>query len=600
MSMPTILEVMEDPKIFGNEFRGPSWRVWRVCLAGIFGLPVADDDLKFWTKFTGRTDPPTMQTLLAYLICGRRSGKTRIAALIAVYVSVFREYKLSAGELGVVLVISRNLKQTRVVFGYISALLDFPALRKMVIRKADGIIEIQNLAGNHIRIEIAPPDFRSVRGYTLCAAILDELAYYPQEGAARPDSELLAALLPALATVPNALLVAISTPFRKSGELWKAFNEYWGKDDAPALVWRAKTRQMNPHVSKAFVLAQYLRDRVSAASEFGAEFREDAGSFFDQNAIAACVTKGLFERPYIPGVKYFAATDPSGASSDSYTLAICHLENGRGVLDCLREKRPPFSPDGVTADFCQELKRYNVYQVTGDRYSGEWCREAFRKHGVNYKVAEFDRSKIYLELFAYINSGQVDLLDHPILLRQLAGLERRTTMFGRERIDHRTASHDDVSNCAGLALVTALIGSGSNKLTLWQFWIDKADEFLKTGITPEQQIENEFARLSPAKLQEPIRQKLPANTSTCPECGFAPLVRRDSAVDPLLHCNRCSAEFGVTLSRGGPVDPATANGFNCDTKNATVERWKREEAQRIARARSIPSPRLELPTRRGR
>ena len=50
-----------------------------------------------------------------------------------------------------------------------------------------------------------------------------------------------------------------------------------------------------------------------------------------------------------------------------------------------RERRPPFSPDGVVQEFAELLKSYKVRRVVGDRYAGEWPRERFRVHGIEYR-----------------------------------------------------------------------------------------------------------------------------------------------------------------------------------------------------------------------
>jgi hypothetical protein len=56
----------------------------------------------------------------------------------------------------------------------------------------------------------------------------------------------------------------------------------------------------------------------------------------------------------------------------------------------------------------------------------------FRKVGIEYVHAEKTRSELYLELLGPLNSGQVDLLDHPRLVAQLCTLERRTSRAGRD------------------------------------------------------------------------------------------------------------------------------------------------------------------------
>jgi hypothetical protein len=75
----------------------------------------------------------------------------------------------------------------------------------------------------------------------------------------------------------------------------------------------------------------------------------------------------------------FGFCDPSGGSADAMTLAIGHRQDDVVVIDALRERRPPFSPDDVAAEFAALLKSYRVTVVHGDRYAGEWPRERFRE-----------------------------------------------------------------------------------------------------------------------------------------------------------------------------------------------------------------------------
>jgi hypothetical protein len=139
------------------------------------------------------------------------------------------------------------------------------------------------------------------------------------------------------------------------------------------------------------------------------------------------------------------------------TLAVCHLDRatGHAVLDAVREKRPPFSPDQCVNEFAGLLQSYGVHKVTGDRYAGEWPREAFRKYGITYDPSEQTKSQIYVELLPLLNAGRCELLDHARLIAQLCSLERRTARGGRDSIDHPPHAHDDVANAVAGALVLA-------------------------------------------------------------------------------------------------------------------------------------------------
>jgi hypothetical protein len=154
-------------------------------------------------------------------------------------------------------------------------------------------------------------------------------------------------------------------------------------------------------------------------------------------------------------VTYVAFVDPSGGAADSMTLAIAHKQAGRIILDCVRERIPPFSPEDVVHEFAALLKPYRVAQVRGDRYAGEWPRDRFRASGITYAVADQPKSDLYRDLLPPLNSGQVELLDLPRLRAQLGGLERRTARGGRDTIDHAPHTHDDLVNAVAGALLLA-------------------------------------------------------------------------------------------------------------------------------------------------
>ena len=153
---------------------------------------------------------------------------------------------------------------------------------------------------------------------------------------------------------------------------------------------------------------------LSASAEYLAEFRRDIESFVSIEAVEGCVSRGVYERGALRECAYVSFCDPSGGSADSMTLAIGHLEYTRqtAVIDCLREAKPPFSPEAVVGEFCALLKTYRISTIMGDRYAGEWPREQFSKFGVTYEPAAKPKSELYGDLLPLINSRRIDLLDH--------------------------------------------------------------------------------------------------------------------------------------------------------------------------------------------
>lgn len=452
-------QALDDPHLFAPHFRGPSWAPWRTILRAIEASPPRRGDRKRFRELTAREGWPSEPAREVWIAAGRRGGKTRAMALLAVHRAAFIDYSryLAPGERATVMLLACDRTQARVAMRYVGGLLHaVPLLERMIEREAAEAIDLSN----RTTIEIHTASFRATRGYTLAAVVADEVAFWrSDETSANPAAEILAALRPGLATIPGAPLLAISSPYSRSGPLWEAYRRHYGKP-SDVLVVKAPTRALNPTIPQELVDRALEEDPEAAAAEYLAEFRRDVSTFLAREAIEACVTPGRRELPPMAGTSYVAFCDPSGGSSDAMTLAIAHAE-GRGdelraVLDAVREVRPPFSPDAVVREFAELLRAYRIETVRGDRYGGEWPAERFRVHGIEYRPADLAKSDLYRELLAPVNAGRVELLDLPRLVGQLAGLERRVARGGRDSIDHAPGAHDDVANAVAGALIEAL------------------------------------------------------------------------------------------------------------------------------------------------
>jgi hypothetical protein len=454
----SIRKALSEPKLLGGVLDGDSWHCWRVLLTASIGEPLTDDERDTFTKLTGRHHEPGQRVEELCAIAGRRGGKSKAMATLAAYIAGLCTHPLTRGEKGVLLCIAPDMKQAGIVLSYtVAAFEQSPILRQLIGNQTSDTLELTN----GISIEVRAASFRRLRGPTYICVIADEAAFWHSDESANPDTEILAACRPGLATT-NGMLVIASSPYARRGVLWQAHKQHYGPDgDKLILVAQGESRLFNPSLPKRVVERAYERDPASAAAEYGAEFRRDIESFVDLAAVEACVAVGVYERPPLSNLSYCAFLDPSGGSADSMTLAIGHEQDDVAILDAVREVRPPFSPEDVVSEFAALLKSYRIAHVTGDRYAGEWPRERFDVHDVKYEAAARPKSDLYRDLLPAINSRKVDLLDHPKLVAQLCSLERRTARGGRDSIDHAPGGHDDVVNCVA-GLVNALaIGAGA-------------------------------------------------------------------------------------------------------------------------------------------
>lgn len=432
-----------------------SWSAWFTALRCLYGLAIKNPRSKQLVKeCTGRDAAllPKDGFSTALLLTGRRSGKSRIAAIVGAYEAAMsgREKMLSAGETGMVAIIAPTKKQGRVVRNYLrSAFEQTPLLRNEVVNEtAEGF-----LLSNGVLIEVLVGDWRAVRGYTLLGCIIDEVCFFglDAESKVRSDSELLRAVKPSLATTGGPC-ICVSSPHAERGWAYRQFKNCWGNDAGKTLVWKAPSRTMNPLLDQQIIDDAMAEDAASARSEYYGEWRQDVQTYLPREIIEQCVIKNRQDLLPRTSITYRAFCDTSGGRSDSAALAIGHRDERKIIVDFLREWPAPFNPFSIAGQMAEELKRYHLFLVTGDAYGAEYTAGAFKSHGVSYQPAEQNKNELYLELIGPICSKEIELPDSERLASQLASLERKVRSGGHDLVDHPPGGKDDIANCvAGMA-----------------------------------------------------------------------------------------------------------------------------------------------------
>jgi hypothetical protein len=432
-----------------------TWANWKAVLRAMDALPMSAEEIEFFKSIAGGREPPTRRVSELVAACARRTGKDSIASLIAAYGAALfdQQDRLRPGERAQILCLACDRDQSQIVFGYIKSYFDgIPQLKAMVVRETKSSFELNN----GVDVTVATNSFRSVRGKPIFLAILDEAAFMLSETSASPDTELYAAIKPALLTIPGSRIVIISSPYRKSGLLWARYKKCFGKNDDNTLVIQAALRDLNPTISQETIDAEAQADPAAAVSELFGRFRDDVGAFLTIELIESAVDHKVVVRPPRKGVTYHAGIDPSGGARDSFAAAVSSRdESGIVTLDALLEIKAPFNPTSATERVSDLLKSYGVTTATSDRYAAEWPVDAFRKCGITLRHSERDRSKIYLDCLPLFTSGRARLLDNRRLVNQFASLERKTAPTGRDQVNHPIGGSDDIANACALSMVLA-------------------------------------------------------------------------------------------------------------------------------------------------
>jgi hypothetical protein len=459
--MITLADAMRDINLLGAPFQAPTFWTWHCVAKLLSGSPLDEREAKLFFECTGRTELPKGPVKNLSFLSGRRSGKDRFMSSVAIFRAALAadwQQILSVGEQGVVLLLGTDKKQARILRRYCAGLLQAPMLKEMVTRTTDERVEFSNGAV----LEIATNDANLVRGRSAIGILGTECCFWrTDETSSSSDEEVVSAALPGMSMIPDGgLLMMASTVHRKRGYMHRQWRECHGNNDSEDICWLSPSTTMNPLLPPAVVEKAVKADPQRARAEYLSIWREDVSDFIPMDILERATDFGVFERPPMRGVIYFAFTDASGGTGrDSFAIAIAHRDkNGMVVIDFLRERKPRFVPAEVVAEYAAILRLYNVTQITGDWYSSGWNADEWSRAGFRYLKSERTKSAIYLAALPMLLSSQVRLIDNETMRQQFVSLERRTHSNGRESVDDSGAAsaNDDLSNvCAGAMVLAA-------------------------------------------------------------------------------------------------------------------------------------------------
>jgi hypothetical protein len=424
------------------------------CLKSVYGLPLNEREREIYSRGTGRLTYEEKEQREATFITGRRGGKTgKLAAPIVCY-EAFRDHGLPPGEDAYVMLLAPTLKQARIAFRYIRKYVrNSPILSKRIIRMTRDEITLDNnvVIGCHACTQ------DGVRGRTVVAIVCDEIGFWASdEDAANPADEVLAALRPGMASVRNAKLIKISTPFTKSGVLWEEFQQR-GELDYP--VWQVTTFEMNPTITPQMVESERQHSEEKYRREYLAQFTDSISSWIPSEILNPCIARGRRQLPRQHGLNYVAAIDPA-SRGHNFALVILHqVPDGTVVVDLVRiwtgSAKVPLPFEGVLNEIKSILESYGINSAVGDQFNCDAIQQYLQRIGITYNVNVFGpqtRAQLFSGLKHLMVQGKIEILDDKALLQQLRNLTEERSERGQ--IDIRPSSGKD-DQAVALALAAS-------------------------------------------------------------------------------------------------------------------------------------------------
>ena len=389
---------------------------------------------------------------LAVLRLGRRSGKGRIAAGIAVYEATANAdahmSQVLPGEQVAVAVVAPSQKQARVVHRYIRGFLSARGLAGMVVRDTEDEIELSN----GMVIMTMPCTARSTRGIAVAVLVMDEAAWMLDgDGSPLAAKEVHDALAPATAQFAEGRVLVLSTPRWSTGWFADLCRQAASGAHASMRHWHATTTEMNPSASMAeFVATERAKDPAMAAREYDARFASGVGTVFADGLVRSAATD-LPETGSTGGRSYVISLDASsGTGKDAYAL-VAGSRQGETVE--VREVRSwrgaPASPVNHAALFDEVAalsRELAGAPVLLDQYASEVTAQQLEARGcrVLRRAWSNESKEVAVTVTRQLLTAQrLRIPRHAALIAELVQYEGRRLASGRIRYSAPPGAHDD-------------------------------------------------------------------------------------------------------------------------------------------------------------
>lgn len=420
------------------------------------------------------------------LICGRRSGKTLISAIISIYVAISTNWKpfLKKTPFATVLIMSHSREFSDEVLEVIRTLVETSdVLRRLINKdkkntastinlKVPWILDGNKIQYSRVQIKVAAASSKTTRGVAACAILCDEIAYWnSDETMTETDAKIINAVRPSMKQFSeHAMLIKLSSPGLKRGVLYDEYRKHLdGTLPKSYAVFKAPTWMMNNILPINELREEYDLNPEGFDVEYRANFADSISYFITPEYIELAVLRKItFIAPDQDGTKYAAAID-AAYKGDAFTFSVTGYLNGRLKQYVSKgwkgSRQKPVSSFEIAEFIRVVCKQFNIDEVGADQYSFQPLREIFGTYGVTLKEYTFTpafKKKIYFNLKKLIHSQQADLLDIEIQTRELKELVVEQSQSGQIKISHPMGGTDDYADALAVSafLATEQIGTG--------------------------------------------------------------------------------------------------------------------------------------------
>jgi len=332
----------------------------------------------------------------------------------------------------------------------------------------------------------------AIRGHNAIIVLIDEMAFFTENGGRFSIDEVYGALTPSIAKFSNpdtermdGKVICLSSPYAHFGKFFDLYRDSFSEESQKSgktVSFRYYTALANPeNAPEEYLREEKRKDRSKFRREFEAEFDERITAWIDSEV----QFRNNIRRPYgietgKRGIKYFYGFD-FGSTDNGGALTIVHKENERYYEDfsevfypknssvwdatvckiykdhslCAKYKQYDVLPFFEMGDYIKDISRkYPMFQGVIDQYSGHAIYQILHSKGIENidlrSYNESSKSRIFKLIKDLYQEGLLDLMDHPVLIQEMLNMESELRPGNKISVHKREASdesfQDDITD----------------------------------------------------------------------------------------------------------------------------------------------------------
>ena len=451
---------------------------------------------------------------------GRRSGKSTICSCVIDY-EFYRLFKMGdphkyynvpAGQEIAVIGTAPTDGQAQIVFNMTKTFaLNSPILKERIAHATQTYFQMQTDAdiktfgkgkAGSMEFLTGGSSSNAIRGHNAIIVLIDEMAFFTENGGRFSIDEVYGALTPSIAKFQNpenksmdGKVICLSSPYAHFGKFFDLYRDSFSEEsqkNGKTVSFRYYTALANPdNAPEEYLREEKRKDRAKFRREFEAEFDERITSWIDSEVLF----RNNIRRPYKietgkRGIKYFYGFD-FGSTDNGGAMAIVHKENDRYFQDysevfypknssiweatvctfykehplCGKYKNYEVLPFFEMSDHIKDLTRkFPMFQGVIDQYSGHAIYQILESKGImNVDLRSYNessKSRLFKLIKDLYQEGMLDLMDHPVLIQEMLNMESELRPGNKVSVNKRKSADESFQDDITDAYVRAV----------WECW----------------------------------------------------------------------------------------------------------------------------------